>query len=202
MAEFKFYGCDEDFGELVSAVLAPRGNVLTPDIEYLSKQYPSFSSVQALETCASPNRQYFVTGRFTLEPLTLIDVSTDDEQPAFTVALHSSYQAFSLSLPSTRHCMGKILLGPGLLHLPRAYFSEEFSAKPDEPTREAYEDVKRTLKSRLVTKRVNQHRLLITKRAKELLDANKALILVQGWWLDNSGEKVWSNLKPLPDGDS
>lgn len=196
MAEFYFYADATDRPALLNAVLSVPGNLVTPDAKYPQKKCPYYSSVTAeLRASLKSTRQFFITGKFTIDGLCFSDVSLDDENPRFVVNQERSHQSFSISMPSSTRANGETSFGPGLLHLPRAYFSDTGDIKPNDATKEAYAAVKRAIRRIMVSKKV-QRNLVLTPKAKAILERESAVILVDGWWLNSEGVRVRSNLAP------
>lgn len=196
MAEFRFYADATDRVALLTAVLSVPGNLVTPDAKYSQKKCPYYSSVTAeLRASLKRTRRFFITGKFTLDGFSFSDVSLDDEQPRFVVNQELSHQSFSIRMPSSTRENGETSFGPGLLHLPREYFSDAGPIKPTEATKEAYAAVKRGIKRLMVSKKV-QRNLILTPKAKTILEDENGVVLVDGWWLSGEGVKVRSNLEP------
>lgn len=193
MAEFYFYANATDRVDLLNAVLSVPGNLVTPDLKYSQKKCLYYSSMTGeLRASLKSTRRFFITGKFTVDGFCFSDISLDDEQPRFVVNQERSHQSFSISMPSSTRSNGETSFGPGLLHLPRKYFSDAGYVKPSEAAVEAYTTVKRAIKRLMVTKKV-QRNLVLTPKAKAILEDQSAVILVDGWWLSSDGVRIRSN---------
>ena len=183
MAEFRFYGVAEDV-EGIFASLSERGDLkFIPCRSYPTAEYITLKGVRTEEErLLSQNRQWYILGKFTKEPVPISKVAENH----FTVCVLYGGPVLTLTMPPLHRVENGIReLVSGDLSHPRALWirGEASARRMPEEVKAAYVDLIKTIKLHLIRRKFDMN-VWIGRHASKAIDEGKAIILVDDakWW--------------------
>jgi hypothetical protein len=197
MAEFNFYGSQEDAMAVLRNVLEPGQVEVVPDLSHTSAKPKLFRKATAeLLHALTINRGMYLTGSFSRNPLFLKKITRGKYSGRFHIDLTRGGPAMSLALPFCKKLEGEMWhLGPGSLFYPRCYWDDAITQaiRPSDELKAAYTSLVKIIKSALLRRHIGKH-VWIGREGLSLLEQQQALILVNGKWLNGKGRTVKSNI--------
>jgi hypothetical protein len=203
MAQFDFYGSQEDWYPVLEALLERPDIRLTPGRNYTTMHPKAYSEIDdSLRENLREVRRFFITGDFSKHPLWLREYRRTDYAGVYSIDERRGGPALSLTLPMCNKLDERFLyLGPGDLFCHNIFWSDddEYKAPPD--VKAAYVELRKRVRSRLKKRQIADETIWIGDGGIGLLDRGEALILRNGNWLDASGRFVKSNTRGAAKGD-
>lgn len=197
MAEFHFYGSDNDSRRIIDAIFDCGDMRLTPSLNYPTRCPKAFCKIEdGLLEAIAVNRRLYITGAFSRQPLRLQEVKGGKYDGTYVVEGRLGGPAMSISLPMCKLIEQNMYhLGPGNLFCHNVFWSDdggEYKVPAD--VKAAYAALCKQIKSALERHRVGDKTFYIGKDGFQLLERGKAWLLENGSWIDASGVIVKSNL--------
>lgn len=198
MAQFDFYGNDTDSLAALHALLDPGDVRVTPSLNYHTAHPRSYRGVEnELLEALKINRRLFITGRFSKRPLHLEQVEGGDYSGTYVITEREGGPALSISLPMAKRLDGKIChLGPGDLFCHNVFWDDDGTEyKAPDDIKQAYVTLRKRLKSVVKRRHIGEDHVWVGDGGLKLVEEGKALILINGNWVDAEGTLVKSNVQ-------
>ena len=201
MAEYHFYGAQEDTLRVLAKILEDGAYWLIPSTNYLEKKVKAHTAMSPdLLHALSINRRLYIGGFFSRQPVCFMKLDGGKCAGTYVVDQKRGGPLLSVSLPMCKKLDEKIWhLGPGDLFCP-PYFWDDAAHKgiaPSPETKKVYAHLKKLIKGTLRQATIGKP-VWIGEAGLSLLEQRQALILMNGQWVTISGEFVKSNLnKPI-----
>jgi len=196
MAEFYFWGAEEDSLKIINSILAIGDYTLLPDLHYRDRNPRIYERAEpSLFDSLTRKKRVYVFGPYSKEPAFMEELKRGRDDGNYYVSETKGGPVLSLSLPGYKMIEGVVELVPGNFSRRSDYWDPTLTKmiKASDELKQHYERIRSEIKSRLVRKKVSEN-IWIGAQAWELLSQNKAILLTNGKWWDGKGNFVRSNL--------
>jgi hypothetical protein len=196
MAEFHFWGAEEDKIAIIKAVLAFGDYQLLPDLHYLDPNPRAYKDAEpALFEALTRKKTLYVLGPYSKKPVFMEELDRGRDDGCYYVSEARGGPILSLSVPGCRVVDGIVELAPGNFSRRSEYWDDAVTTptKASDELKQHYKLILGEIKRYLVRKKIMQP-MWIGPEAWELLGQGKAIILRKGKWWDSKGNFVKSNI--------